>query len=129
MTNDNQVNAMYVATNGTMDGLNVSTQATLAGQTSLNYNAQAGAVNTIGLVTTTSATGGMYWNGSAWDYWQNFYYPQVIRESYPIYIRERAEDKGKQAFEVIKMLQDKKFMKFEKVSDFIDAMDALIKIL
>ena len=31
--------------------------------------------------------------------------------------------------EHIKMLQDKRFVKFEKVSDFIDAMDALIKIL
>lgn len=68
-------------------------------------------------------------NTSAWGYWQDFYYPQVIRESYPIYIRERAEDKGKQAFEIIKQLQDKKLIKLDKVSDFIEAMDTLIKIL
>lgn len=66
---------------------------------------------------------------SAWGYWQDFYYPQIIRESYPIYIKERAEDKGKQAFEIIKALQDKKLMKLDKVSDFIDAMDILIKTL
>ena len=66
---------------------------------------------------------------SCWDYWHQDYYPQVIRESYPVYIRERAEDKGKQAFEIIKMLKDKRFLKLETVGDFIDAMDALIKIL
>ena len=64
-----------------------------------------------------------------WGFWQDYYYPQVIRESYPVYIRERAEDKGKHAFEIIKSLQDKKLLKLEKVSDFIEAMDTLIKIL
>jgi len=65
---------------------------------------------------------------SCWDYWQYNYYP-IIRESYPIYIRERAIDKGKQAFEVIKMLKDSRFLKLDTVSDFIDLMDKLIKIL
>lgn len=66
---------------------------------------------------------------SCWHYWQDYYYPQIIRESYPVYIQERAQDKGKQAFEIIKMLKDKRFVKLETVGDFIDCMDALIKIL
>lgn len=81
---------------------------------------------------SNSASNSMYAIGNsitAWDFWTDRYYPSVIRESYPVYIRERAEDKGKQAFELIKALQDKKLMKLDKVSDFIDAMDILIKIL
>ncbi len=66
---------------------------------------------------------------SCWGYWQDYYYPNVIRESYPVYIGERAIDKGKQAYEIIKILKDKKLVKLEKVSDFIDLMDELIKIL
>jgi len=66
---------------------------------------------------------------TVWDYWQNWYYPTVIRESYPVYLGERARDKGKQAFEIIKILKDKKFVKLEKVANFIDLMDELIKIL
>ena len=67
--------------------------------------------------------------GTCWNYWQEYYYPQVIRESYPVYIQERAKDKGKQAFEIIKMLSDKKMIKMDKVKDFINVMDLLIKIL
>lgn len=66
---------------------------------------------------------------TAWNYWERYYYPTVIRESYPIYIQERALDKGKQAFEIIKVLKDKKLVNLSKVSDFIDLMDELIKIL
>jgi len=65
---------------------------------------------------------------NCWDYWQRDYYPQII-QSYPVYMQHRVEDKGKSAFEIIKHLQDKKLMKLDKVSDFIDAMDILIKIL
>ena len=86
--------------------------------------------------TTTSTTTNTTTTGSAgtgtltgWSYWSGYYYPQIIKESYPVYIQERAQDKGKQAFEIIKCMQDKKLMKLEKVSDFIDAMDILIKIL
>jgi hypothetical protein len=68
-------------------------------------------------------------SNSAWSVWTNWYYPTVIRESYPVYLQERAQDKGKQAFEIIKALQDKKLMKLDKVSDFIEAMDTLIKTL
>lgn len=66
---------------------------------------------------------------SGWTYWSDYYYPQIIRESYPVYIQERAIDKGRQAFEIIKMLNDKRLVRLDKVSDFIDVMDALIKIL
>lgn len=95
-----------------------------------------------------AGNGGISWDGSAkvgdsfagdimhadyqmtgWNYWQNYYYPYVIKESYPVYIQERAQDKGKQAFEIIKMLKDKKIIKLEKVEDFVNAMDELIKIL
>lgn len=69
------------------------------------------------------------YNGSCWDYWQNNYYPNVIHTSYPVYIQERAKDSGKHAFEIIKALQDKKLIKLDKVGDFIEAMDTLIKIL
>lgn len=66
---------------------------------------------------------------SCWGFWQDDYYPKIIRESYPVYIRERSEDKGKQAYEIIKILKDKKLVNLNKVGDFIDLMDELIKIL
>ncbi|MHB8483892.1 MAG: hypothetical protein ACYDBV_14365, partial [Nitrospiria bacterium] len=66
---------------------------------------------------------------TVWRYWQDYYYPRVIKESYPVYIQERSMDKGQKAFEILKILGDKKIIKLEKVSDFIDAMDCLIKIL
>ena len=66
---------------------------------------------------------------SGWNYWQDYYYPQIIRESYPIYVRERAEDKGKKAYEIIKILKDKKIIRLNTVAEFVDAMDELIKIL
>lgn len=66
---------------------------------------------------------------SCWDYWQNIYYPSTVTTSYPVYIQDRAKDNGRQAFEIIKMLQDKKLMNLKTVRDFIDAMDLLIKIL
>jgi len=68
-------------------------------------------------------------NLSCWGYWQDYYYPAVIRESYPVYIQERAKDKAKQAYEIVKILKDKKLAKLKKVADFIDLMDELIKIL
>lgn len=66
---------------------------------------------------------------SSWDYYQNYYYPFVIKESYPVYLQERSQDKGKQAFEIIKVLKDKKLVNLSKVENFIDLMDELIKIL
>jgi len=68
-------------------------------------------------------------NPTCWGYWTEYYYPEIIRQSYPVYIQEQSKDKGKQAFELIKVLSDKKFIKLEKVKDFIDLMDTLIKIL
>ena len=65
---------------------------------------------------------------SCWDYWHHYYYP-LYHESYPVYISDRARDKGKEAFEIIKMLKDSRFLKLETVGDFIDLMDKLIKIL
>lgn len=93
------------------DNLNILTQA--------NANPiGSGSSHVVGDLPTTG-----------WSYWQNYYYPYIIRESYPVYIQERAMDKGQKAFEIIKMLQDKKLIKLDKVADFIEAMDALIKTL
>lgn len=66
---------------------------------------------------------------SPWEFWRDYYYPTIIRESYPVYIKEKAVDKGKQAFEIIKALKDKKLLNVEKVDDFIEAMDTLLKTL
>lgn len=85
--------------------------------------------NWVGDFQTSGGTTGVTFPSTTWDFWQNWYYPSVIRESYPVYIQERAMDKGQKAFEILKQLQDKKLMKMEKVSDFVEAMDALIKIL
>ena len=68
-------------------------------------------------------------NMSCWDYWERYYYLQVIKTEYPVYIQERSKDKGKKALEIIKILKDKKLIKLDKVKDFIDAMDTLINIL
>lgn len=64
-----------------------------------------------------------------WGYWQGIYYPQVILQSYPVYIQEKAMDKGKQAFELLKALMDKGLVKIDKVKDFIEAMDTILKTL
>ncbi len=64
-----------------------------------------------------------------WDYWQDWHYPYVVRENYPVYIQQRSQDKAKYAYEIIKILKDKKLAKIDKVSDFINLMDELIKIL
>lgn len=66
---------------------------------------------------------------TCWHYWEDYHYPYVIRESYPVYVQERALDKGKMAFEIIKMLKDGKFINLRTVGNFIDLMDKLIKIL
>lgn len=68
-------------------------------------------------------------NLSCWGYWHDHYYPKVIHESYPVYIQERSLDKGKKAFEIIKILKDKKLVQLRTVGNFIDLMDELIKIL
>ena len=78
---------------------------------------------------TTGGNAGVENSLNCWGYWQDYHYPTVIRESYPVYLQDRAKDKGKQAFEIIKMLKDKKIVKLKTVSEFIDAMDTLIKIL
>lgn len=113
-----------------MDGLKISYTAY---DTSAKTGALNGSTDYISNGTTNAlyvgdpvGTGGTL---KAWDFWQNDYYPKVIRESYPVYIQERAMDKGQKAFEILKSLQDKKIVKFDKVSDFIDAMDTLIKII
>lgn len=64
-----------------------------------------------------------------WNYWTDCYYPQVILQSYPVYFQEKSMDKGKQAFELLKALMDKNLVKVDKVKDFIEAMDTILKTL
>lgn len=66
---------------------------------------------------------------TCYDWWQNWYYPYIIKESYPVYIQERAKDKGKQAYEIIKQLKDKKLIEIKSVKQFMEIMDELIKVL
>jgi len=95
----------------------------------LNNNEVKAAMNySVGDNLSVQTTSGLN-NLTCWGYWQDGYYPTVIRQTYPVYLQERAEDKGQKAFEIIKHLQDKKLIKLDKVSDFIEAMDILIKIV
>ena len=96
---------------------------TITNNNSANF-VQAGEPIATNLTITTGGT-----SLSGWDYWTGNYYPNVITHSYPVYYQERAKDSGKQAFEIIKALQDKKLMTLKTVGDFIEAMDTLIKIL
>lgn len=66
---------------------------------------------------------------SCWSWWQDYYYPSVITTVYPVYVQERALDKGKKAYEIIKMLKDKKLLEITSVKKFMEMMDALINIL
>lgn len=107
-----------------VDGQNIIGSFTTATSGSINTGASSGTTNAMysyydgGAVSTT-----------LWGYWQNYYYPQIIRESYPVYIQEKAMDKGKQAFELVKALMDKDLIKVDKVKDFIEAMDTILKTL
>ena len=85
--------------------------------------------NSMSFDTTTTPNTFTDTDYSCWDYYQREYYPTIIKESYPVYLQERAKDKGKQAFEIIKILKDKKLVQMKKVEDFIDLMGELIKIL
>ncbi len=130
MTNDNfqnsSANAAMAMMSCSMDGLIVNTSGLTLATNGTASGTSACCTNAV--LTGDACTAGSH-NLTGWGYWQNYYYPQVITQSYPVYLQERAKDEGKKAFEIIKMLQDKRFVKFDKVSDFIDCMDALIKVL
>jgi len=81
-------------------------------------------------VTGTQSTGMCFQPcKTVWDVWTDWYFPNVIQKVYPVYTQERSVDNGRKAFELIKALMDKKLIKCEKVSDFIEAMDIIIKQL
>lgn len=103
----NQTNAMAVM-NCAMSGLSI----------------QSTAMPTAGAMQT-GVSNGM----GAWDYWTTQYYPQVIHQSYPVYYQVKAMDKGKQAFEILKSLMDKNLVKIDKVKDFVEAMDTILKTI
>ena len=110
--------------NQAMAMLNCAVQDMNIQASNLSQQAVTTQANTLNTVYYGDQSGGTLWN-----YWQNQYYPYVIRESYPVYIQERAMDKGKQAFEILKALMDKDLVKIDKVKDFIEAMDTLLKTL
>ena len=76
-----------------MDKNQVLAMSSMKLDDNLNFITNA-SVSNFGFPTSTTD------NVSCWHYWQDYYYPQVIHPSYPVYIRERAEDKGKAAFEM-----------------------------
>jgi hypothetical protein len=114
----NEINAVQ-ALNCNMDSGSLSFNYST--DDSLNVNTSCENVISLTGINCSHITG--------WDYWQGYYYPQVIRESYPVYIQEKAKDSGKHAFEIIKVLMDNKLIKLDKVEDFVKAMDILIKQL
>lgn len=61
----------------------------------------------------------------AYDWWHYNYYPQPWY-LYPTYT---VEDKGKQAFELVKKLQEIKLIKLTTAKQFADTMDAVLKVL
>lgn len=91
--------------------------------------------NALGTIMTTAGAANatyIYPNTqklSLWDYWSDHYYPWVIKESYPVWMQERSMDKGKQAFELVKALMDKKLLKVDSVKDFVEAMDVVLKTI
>ena len=127
MTSLNKTEVLSMMNASLDNGLSFTASAVPAsGNVSMNYTTSG----TPTLGGTSSSPSGVSSNSlTCWGYWRDYYYPAVIRESYPVYIEERAKDKGKQAFEIIKVLKDKKLVDLRKVSDFIDLMDELIKIL
>lgn len=117
MTNKQDViNTLYCS----VDGQNIVANYT-SNASSLNDCLSAATLSGSGLEMSKAAT--------LWSYWRDDYYPYVIKESYPVYIQEKSMDKGKQAFELLKALMDKNLVKVEKVKDFIEAMDTILKTL
>jgi effector-binding domain-containing protein len=124
--NDNKINALSVLNSNVDKNLRINQVSTLYESLSKlnNFEQSSGTIT-----TTTPGSGITNANYTCWNWWQDYYYPYIIRESYPVYIQERAKDKGKLAYELIKGLIDKNFLKLEKVKDFIEIMDFLIKQL
>lgn len=118
-------NIQSLASNNSSIANYASLNGAIGSASTANYSLSQGG----GTAGITNAIGYSGTNGTLWQYWQNGYYPYVIKESYPVYIQERAMDKGKQAFEILKALMDKGLVKIDKVKDFIEAMDTLLKTL
>jgi hypothetical protein len=129
MINENQNQAMSVLS-CSVSGMNICSDASVGNSAqNLIYSGSTSIGTSAGTSTGINAIYYTDSNGTLWNYWQNQYYPYVIRESYPIYIQEKAMDKGKQAFELLKALMDKGLVKVDKVKDFIEAMDTILKTL
>lgn len=106
------------------NNLNINASSLTFGDTNLSGDFTAGGQTTDLLYRTGTSD-----NLSCWHWWQDYYYPSVITNYYPVYIRERALDKGKQAYEIIKMLKDKGLVEIDTVKKFMSLMDALINML
>lgn len=119
--NQNQQQVL-AALNYSVTGQNIQNQMDLNSTNAISMQYNTGSASNALYVYPGSGT-------TLWKYWHEDYYPHVIKESYPVYIQERAMDKGKQAFEILKALMDKGLVKVDKVKDFIEAMDILLKTL
>lgn len=138
---ENTLSALYcsVDNNLNLDTASWTTTATGGSQTfvdggNLNNLTMGGTAKDIGdtdLLNRDKQTANytMPQTMSCYHWWTDWYYPYVIRESYPVYIQERAKDKGKQAYEIIKILKDKGLIEIDTVKKFMEAMDTLINIL
>lgn len=121
----NQQNQAMGMMNCSMTGLSIQTTGSGGASGTIAYSNSASG-------GSAGVTNSIYYGdppNTAWGYWQQYYYPQVILQSYPVYLQNKAMDKGKQAFEICKSLLDKKLIKLDKVSDFVEAMDTILKTL
>lgn len=58
----------------------------------------------------------------------NFWEPVVINH-YPCYVKSWESNKTEKAFEVVKLMIEKKYIKIELVKDFIECVNEISKIL
>jgi len=97
-------------------------EAAFTGQT-----ATAGGTSAQYYITSGDAIG--QGNTTLYSWWTDYYYPNVIRTMYPVYIQERARDEGMKAYQIVKHLKDKGLVTINTAKQFIELMDALIKML
>ncbi len=65
------------------------------------------------------------------QYWYPDWYYPTVREYYPVYYGywQSNQDKHQQAFNVARMLVDKKIVELKKVKDFIELVENIFKVM
>ena len=74
------------------------------------------------------------WSDVSSSSYNNYYYPwypETIREYYPIYYRiwETEPDKFEQAFKIVNKLMEKKIVEIRKVKDFVELVNEIVDII